>query len=161
MKSTLSAALAALLIVPCAVAGPTASELRRMSPCEWEALFRCGVLACAPCGPTRGTVLYADGALPRIKARLQGVIWKGKTFHADGTFTNRWLGGVAAGTHTVRVEPSWHDGQPCLVIQYPPDARAFGNVRDELRLIAPDTWIGRSYDATTGQSKNWFALHGR
>ncbi|MBL8865248.1 MAG: hypothetical protein JNK93_06755 [Planctomycetia bacterium] len=142
-------------------AGSSAAEIRRSSTCELETLFRCGVLACAPCGPTRGTVLHADGALPRLKARLQGTIWKGKTFHADGTFTNRWLGGITAGTHTVRIEPSWLDGQPCLVLQYPPDARAFPNARDEIRLIGPNTWLGHSYDSATGRTKNWFVLEGR
>jgi hypothetical protein len=157
-------AIAAALVVALAApsfAGPTVGELRRCDTCELESLFRCGVLACAPCGPTRGTVLVADGALPRLKARLQGSIWKGKTFHADGTFTNRWLGGVSAGTHAVRVDPSWRDGLPCLVLQYPPDAKVFANVRDELRLIAPNFWLGVSYDATTGRTKNWFVLDGR
>ncbi len=156
----IAAALILALSVP-SFAGPSVAELRRSSDCELQSLFRCGILACAPCGTARGTVLTADGALPRLKARVQGVLWKGKTFHADGTFTNRWLGGIAAGTHAVRIEPSWLDGLPCLVLQYPPDAKAFANVRDELRLIAPNFWLGHSYDATTGRTKNWFALEGR
>jgi hypothetical protein len=102
-----------------------------------------------------------DGKHPRLKARLQGVVWKGKTFHGDGTFTNRWLGGVHAVSAGVCVEPSWLDGQPCLVMQYAPDAPVFGNVRDELRQIAPDVWLGRSYDAATGHPKNWFVLRGK
>lgn len=157
MKATLTVGLLWAISIP-GIAGPSIAELRRSHVCEWESRFRCGVLASAPCGPTRGTVLYADGTLPRLKARLQGVVWKGKTFNSDGTFTNRWLAGISAGTHTVRIEPSWLDGQLCMVLQYPPDARAFPNVRDELRLIAPGTWLGRSYDATTSEPKNWFVL---
>jgi hypothetical protein len=67
-----------------------------------------------------------------VKATLQGAVWKGKVFHGDGTFTNRWLGGVRAGTATTGVEPSWFDGQPALVVHYPPTAPVFGNTRDEL-----------------------------
>jgi hypothetical protein len=141
--------------------GTSAAAVHEATPCCWEVLFREGTLGCGPLGPTRGTVLYADGKHPRLKARLQGVIWKGKTFHDDGTFINRWLGGVQAVSAAICVEPSWLDGQPCLVMQYAPDARVFGNVRDELRQIGPNMWLGRSYDAPTRQPKNWFVLRGR
>jgi len=157
MKLLLPAVLA---LASLALAGQPAAALHDATPCCYEDLFRQGALGCAPLGPTRGTVLYADGQHPRLKARLQGVVWKGKTFHGDGTFTNRWLGGVHAVSAGVRVEPSWLDGQPCLVMQYAPDAPVFGNVRDELRQIAPDVWLGRSYDVGTGHPKNWFVLRG-
>lgn len=106
-------------------------------------------------------MLYTDGNLPRIKARMQGIAWKGKYFHNDGTFTNRWLGGVQAVSTDTRVEPSWLDGQPCLTMQYAPNAPVFGNIRDELRQIAPDVWLGRSFDAATGCAKNWFVLQAK
>jgi hypothetical protein len=158
---TLLTAVASLALTCPAVAGSRAAALRDGTPCCWEALFRQGTLGCGPHGPTGGTVLYADGKHPRVKARLQGIVWKGKTFHGDGTFTNRWLGGVHAVSADTREEPSWLDGQPCLVMQYPADAAVFGNVRDELRQIGPDEWLGRSYDAATGHPKNWFALRGK
>jgi hypothetical protein len=157
MKATLAAA-AVLVVASPSLAGTPATELRRGTPCDWEALFRQGTADCAPAGPTDGTVLYADGKLPRLKARTQGIAWKGKNFHGDGSFTNRWLGGIQAVSSGVRVEPSRFDGLPCLVMQYAPNAPIFGNVRDELRQIAPDLWLGRSCDATTGQPKNWFVL---
>src|SRR5262249_13268142 len=142
-------------------AGSPAAALRKATPCCWEVLFRQGTLGCGPHGPTRGTVLYGDGKHPRVKARLQGLVWKGKTFHDDGTFTNRWLRGFQAVSADPRVEPSWLDGQPCLAMQYAPNAPVFANVRDELRQIAPDVWLGRSYDAATGHAKNWFVLRGK
>jgi len=157
----LFAAVATLALASRTLAGPPAGSLHEATPCCWESLFRQGALGCGPVGPTRGAVLYADGKHPRLKARLQGIVWKGKTFHGDGTFTNRWLGGVHAVSAGVRVEPSWLDGQPCLVMQYAPDAPVFGNVRDELRQIAPDVWLGRSYDGATGHLKNWFVLCGK
>jgi hypothetical protein len=154
----LVASVAAVVLASPILAGPPAADLREATPCGWEALFRQGGVGCDPLGSTRGTVLYADGKHPLLKARLQGVVWKGKTFHCDGTFTNRWLGGIDAVSAGVCVEPSWLDGQPCFVMQYAPDAAVFGNVRDELREIGPDKWLGRSYDAATGKPKNWFVL---
>lgn len=159
MKQLLAAALALALVSP-ALAGPP--DFRRGTPAGWEALFRDGFPDGGPVGPTRGTVLYADDALiPRLKARLQGTVWKGKTFPGDGTFTNRWVGGITAGTVGTQVEASWVDGQPSLVAQYPPTAPVFGNVRDELRQVAPGVWLGRSYDTTTGAPKNWFVLRAK
>lgn len=160
MRPLLTVATTLALASP-TFAGSPAAALREATPCCWEALFRQGNVDCGPHGPTRGTVLYADGKHPRVKARLQGIVWKGKTFHDDGTFTNRWLGGVQAVSADTRVEPSWLDGQPCLVMQYAPNAPVFGNVRDEVRQIAPDMWLGRSYDAATGHPKNWFVLRGQ
>jgi len=159
MKTLLTAVVALVLASP--FAGRSAAARREATPCCWEALFREGTLGCGPVGPTRGTVLYADGKRPLLKARMQGVVWKGKNFHDDGTFTNRWLGGVQAVSAGTCVEPSWLDGQPCLVMQYSPDARVFGNVRDELRQIGPSEWLGRSFDAPTRQPKNWFVLRGK
>ncbi len=149
-----------LALTPVTVAGAPA-VLHETTPCGWEALFRQGTLGCGPLGSTRGVVLYAHGKHPCLKARLQGLIWKGKTFHGDATFTNRWLGGVHAVSAGVEVEPSWLDGQPCYVMQYASNARVFANVRDELRQIAPDVWLGHSYDAATGHVKNWFVLRGK
>src|SRR5436305_2692824 len=113
MKPLLAAATLALASP--VLAGPPDAALREATPCCWEALFRHGTLGCDPLGPTRGTVLYADGKHPRLRARLQGVVWKGKTFHGDGTLTNRWLGGVQAVSAAAHVEESWLDGRPCLV----------------------------------------------
>lgn len=159
MKPHLASALVIALVSP-TFAGPFA--LRGGTTAEWETLFREGTPDAGPVGPTRGTVLFADDAMfPRMKARLQGVVWKGKRFHGDGTFTNRWVGGITAGTVSTVVEPSWLDGQPSLTANYPPTALVFRNVRDELRQVAPGVWLGRSYDATTGKPKNWFVLEAK
>src|SRR5947208_2210490 len=114
MKS-LVVILATFAFVLPTLAGDPAAALRKSTPCGWEAEFRQGTVGCAPHGSKRGTVLYADGQHPRLSARMQGVVWKGKTFHCDGTFTNRWIGGVRAVSTDIHVEPSWLDGQPCFV----------------------------------------------
>src|SRR5262249_44674660 len=121
MKLLLTVVAALSLALP-ALADPPIAAFRNATPCDWEAQFRHGDLGCGPHGLTRGTVLYAEGKHPRFKARLQGIAWKGKVFHDDGTITNRWLGGMQAVSAATSVEPSWLDDQPCLVIQYAPDA---------------------------------------
>ncbi len=157
MKLFVAAVSALALACPVYCGSPTLIP-HDATPCCWETLFRQAALGSVPLGPTRGTVLYTDGRHPQVKARLQGVVWKGKTFHGDGTLTNRWLGGVQAVSADAHVGTSWLDGQPCLVMQYAPKAAVFGNLRDELREVAPGVWLGHSYDAATGRPKNWFVL---
>jgi hypothetical protein len=135
----------------------TRLELQRGDSCWWDELFRQGTVSGEPVGKTRGTVLSAQGHFPKLKARFQGLLWKGKTFRGDGTFINRWVGFEAV-TATVTIGESWFDGQPCVVMQYAADAPVFGGVRDELREIAPGTWLGRGVDSTTGRVKNYFLL---
>ena len=135
--------------------------LQHGNPWSWDDLFSRGTLDGPPCGKTRGTVLYADGHWPKLKARAQSLLWKGKAFHGDGSFTNRWLGGVQAISATVVVENSWFDGQPCFVMTYPSGTPVFGGLRDEIRCIAPNTWLGRSYDSATSCPKGYFLLQGK
>ncbi len=133
------------------------SAIVKGNPCQWDQLFRSGCTNTTPLGVMRGRVLYVDGKLPRMKARLQNVLWKGKTFHGDGSFINRWPGFEAICAH-VTIEASWHDGQPCFVMMYPKQAPIFGGMRDELREISPGLWLGRSYDSRTCTGKNYFLL---
>lgn len=158
MKSLLASLMILALLPQYIFSGPPTRELRKNTPCGWESLFRNASMGCPPCGPTRGIVLYSVGAFPRVKAHLQGTIWKGKTFYGDATFTNRWLGGITAGSASIHVESSWIDGRECHVIQTDSSALVFRNIRDELRQIAPGLWLGISYDSSTGRMKNWFVL---
>jgi hypothetical protein len=160
MKALL-AVVAALAVACSTLAGPLPAEFRRTTPCGLEELFRQCDLGCAPIGPTHGSVLYANAKHPQFKAHMQGLIWKGKTFHDDDTFTNRWVGGVRAGSTGVRIEPSRVDGQPCFAMQYSANALVFSNTRDELRQLVANQWLGRSCDACTGELKNWFVLRGK
>lgn len=127
---------------PCPLTG---NDLRRMSPAELDAVFATGKTGAAPCGVTRGWVIHeCEAKLPRVRAGMSNLIWKGKVFHEDGAFVNRWCG-VRAVWAKVTLGISWYDGQPCFVVDYPPDAPLFGNDRDELREVAPGLFLGRAY----------------
>jgi hypothetical protein len=80
-----------------------------------------------------------------MKTRMTNRVWKGKYFEEDGSFTNQWLGFRALHSHTCE-GLSWLDGQPCVILEYPPDTPVFGNTRDEVREIAPGLWLGMWYD---------------
>lgn len=151
------ALFAILVLAPLAHAQPTDRRaLQRGTPCSWDATFRTGA-AVVPCGKTEGTVLYSEGKLPKLKAHLQGVPWRGKNFRGDGTMINRWPGFEAV-TATVSTEASWFDGLPCVVMQYAANAPIFPGIRDEIREVSPGVWLGRSYDGASGTLKGYFSL---
>lgn len=122
------------------------SDLKRLSECELTQLFENAKPGEIPLGFARGEVLLkTDARLPRLRARLESSAWKGKHFDADGEFINQWPGFKALrGKSELGV--SWHDGKPCLVLDYPPGTPLFGNTRDELREIAPGLYLARLYD---------------
>jgi hypothetical protein len=125
----------------------TPADLTRLNRCQLDALFVQGKLGSPPCGAGRGKVLLVvDARMPRVRARLMGTVWKGKFFHPGSlTITNQWCGFKAVDA-PVTVGPSWADGAPCFVLDYPTTAKVFGNTRDELREIGEGIFLGRFYE---------------
>jgi hypothetical protein len=151
------------LTVPATVMadGPclTPHGLAQLDRDQLDAIFAAGTAGESPTGIGRGRILLrVDGRMPRVRARLQGLVWKGKVFQPDGTFVNQWAGFRAIASR-VEVGPSWYDGRPCLVLEYPPGTPIFGNARDELREVSPGLWLGRFYAVCpSGKLEGYFAL---
>lgn len=151
--------LSVLSVAAVGKAGDGGRDYYRLSPDEYAALFAAGDGTGAPVGAYRARVVWFEAAKsPRVRGRLQSVLFRGKTFACDGSFTNRFLGGLNLLPSHGRPEASWADGGPAYVLDYPPKYPLFGSYRDELRLIAPDVWLGRVWDRTTGGSVAWFVL---
>jgi hypothetical protein len=126
--------------------GTTLCQLRRMSACELEQLFAGAEVGEPPCGCYRGHILlYLDKKWPRLRARADGAIWRGKCFHGDGSFINQFPGFRALASHG-GVGPSWLDGRPCLVLEYPSGTPLFGNNRDEIRQVGCGLYLVRLYE---------------
>lgn len=139
--------------------GLSMCDLKRMSECELTRLFEEAKPGPIPQGYAAGQVLLmTDARLPRLKARLSSSVWKGKTFDADGGFINQWPGFQALRGHA-QLGESWHDGKPCLVLDYPPNTPLFGNTRDELREVAPGLYLARLYErCPCPRFKGYFAI---
>src|ERR1043166_7481753 len=124
----------------------TLCELKKMSECELTRLFEEAKPGEIPVGRARGQVLLmTDARCPRLRARLASTAWKGKTFECDGEFINQWPGFKAL-RGKAEMGESWHDGKPCLVLDYPSNTPVFGNTRDEMREIAPGLYLARLYE---------------
>ena len=141
-------------------AGQDALTRRGADPAALGALFRAGSAFPVPPGVYKGTVLWVDDAkLPKLRARLQSGVWKGKHFTGGDQFINRFPGGVEAIRAAGRMETSWTDGTPAYVLDYAPGSPLFGPNRDELREVSPGVWLGRVWNRQTpGRGGSWFVL---
>lgn len=124
-------------------------QLLEKSDAELDALFQQSPAGPIPDGPANGTAIVAnDTKLAGIIADLiNGFAWQGKTFDAQhGTLRNRvGVLGLDAIVAQVYYGPSLLDGKECIVLDYSNTSIVADRVRDEIRLIAPDTYLGRVY----------------
>jgi hypothetical protein len=129
------------------IAGPTClDDLARLGPCELQCLFTQAEIGHPLVGTARGRLLYLTDKMPRIKVRMANSVWRGKTADEDGSFSNRWVGGINwIDSHYV-VGPSWVDGKPAIIMEYPAGTRLFWNMHDELREVAPGLYMGPVYE---------------
>jgi hypothetical protein len=73
--------------------------------------------------------------------------WQGKVFDAEkGVLKNRISAfGVEAIIAKVYQEPSWMDGNPCIVLDYSQTSLVAQRIRDEIRLIDSGFYLGKVY----------------
>ena len=73
--------------------------------------------------------------------------WQGKTFDAKrGVLRNRILPiGLNAIVATVYKDKSWFDGKECIVLDYSDTSLVAHWIRDEIRCVAPNFYLGRVY----------------
>jgi hypothetical protein len=120
--------------------------LKKMSLHELDCLFENAGPGAMPQGAGHGQVLLLTKARhPKLAARLANGLWKGKHVEDDGSFVNQFPGFRALHGHC-QPGTSWHDEKPCFVLDYPPGTPLFGNLRDEMREIAPGLYLARLYE---------------
>lgn len=114
-------------------------QLKNMTPCELECLYRESGPGEMPCGFLSGTALRKHGS------KASALLWKGKVFCGDG-MVNRWCGHRQAVHARVACEPSWLDGKPSIIMDYRGVSPVvWKNVRDEIRQVGPGLYLGIMY----------------
>jgi hypothetical protein len=126
-----------------------ANQLLAMSQKELDDLFRASPAGPIPNGEAKGTAIIAPGtkySLP-IAEVINHFGWQGKVFDADkGVLKNRILAfGVEAIIARVYKGPSWLDNKECIVLDYSETSLIAHYVRDEIRLIGPNFYLGKVY----------------
>jgi hypothetical protein len=125
------------------------AQLLKMSFEQLDELFGKSPSGPIPNGPAEGTAIIAPGtAFSDEIARIINIFaWRGKEFDAEhGTLTNRLTAiGLNAIVAQVYKEASWFDQKECIVLDYSKTSLVAQWIRDEIRLIGPDFYLGRVY----------------
>jgi hypothetical protein len=124
-------------------------QLLSMSQKELDDLFCASEAGPIPDGEADGSVIIAPGTAisPEIEKFLHIFAWKGKVFDSKaGRLVNR-IGPLDL--HLVAAEvykaPSWLDDKECIVLDYSKTSLVAHWVRDEIRLISPNFYLGKVY----------------
>ena len=126
-----------------------ADDLLKMSQAQLDALFERSQPGPIPDGQAKGTAIIAPGTtFSKENAEfIRLFVWEGKTFDsAHGVLSNRLLGlGLNAIIAEVYKDKSWLDGQECIVLDYSKTSTVAHRIRDEIRLIDPNNYLGVVY----------------
>ena len=124
-------------------------QLLQMSNEQLDQLFSSSPAGDIPDGAAKGTAIIAPGT--RFSAEIAEMInlfaWQGKTFDAKrGVLRNRiLLLGLNAIVATVYKGPSWLDNKDCIVLDYSETSLVARWIRDEIRCVSPNFYLGRVY----------------
>jgi hypothetical protein len=117
-----------------------------MTKSELDELFRASAAGPIPEGDTDGTVIANPGTfLAKLNAKAAHLVaWQGKVFSpASEDLKNK-----ITPFHMQRIraqvykEPSWVDGQECIVLDYSKTSKAARYIRDEIREVSPGVYLG-------------------
>ena len=112
-------------------------------------MFRAAPAGPIPDGPAKGTAIIAAGTVftPGLAEAVSLFVWQGKTFDGKhGTLRNRILAfGLNAIVAEVYKGPSQFDGKECIILDYSKTSTIAMWIRDEIRLIAPNMYLGLVY----------------
>ena len=126
-----------------------AAQLLAMSQAQLDDLFRASPAGDIPNGPAKGTAIIAPGTkFSEPTAQIINLIgWQGKVFDsAKGLLKNKILAfGFEAIVARVYKGPSWLDNKECIVLDYSDTSIVAQYIRDEIRLISPNFYLGVVY----------------
>jgi hypothetical protein len=123
--------------------------LLKLSNSQLDDLFSKAESGPIPDGQAKGTAIVAAGTTftPEVAEAVSVFVWQGKTFDGPhGVLRNRiTVLGVNAIVAEVYKGPSLLDGKECIVLDYSKTSLLAKWIRDEIRLVAPNLYLGRVY----------------
>jgi hypothetical protein len=124
-------------------------QLLQMTSQQLDQLFSSSPAGDIPNGAAKGTAIIASDTSfsAEIAEFVNLFVWQGKTFDAQrGVLRNRILPiGLDAIVATVYKGPSWLDTKDCIVLDYSNTSLVAHWIRDEIRLIDTNFYLGRVY----------------
>jgi len=127
----------------------TVDQLLGMTQAELDALFTASEAGPIPNGEAHGTAIIGPGTkFSRESASfINHFAWQGKVFDGKmGLLKNKILPfGLNAIVARVYKAPSWLDGKECIVLDYSETSIVAQWIRDEIRQIQPNFYLGKVY----------------
>lgn len=127
----------------------TASEMLKMSQAQLDELFSGSPVGEIPSGEAKGTAIVAPGTTytQDIANFINHFAWQGKVFDpSKGVLRNKISPfGLNAIIAKVYKGPSWMDKKECIVLDYSDTSLIAHWIRDEIREVAPRTYLGKVY----------------
>jgi hypothetical protein len=127
----------------------TLHDLTTMSQTELDDLFRRAPMGETPDGDAQGTAIVAPGTEVEwpVLTLARWLAWQGKVFYRPQGYLFNKVGPL--GFHLVKarvyVAPSWFDIRPAIILDYSKTSLIAHKVRDEIREVAPGTFLGIVY----------------
>jgi hypothetical protein len=125
------------------------AALAAMNRGKLEEVFRNGSATRIPTGEATGTALMLPGSrLDGVLARATRLFaWQGKAVDSSGKhLVNRVTPfGLRTVAADVYIGPSRLDGKDAIILDYSKTSLVARMVRDELREVAPATYLGFAY----------------
>jgi hypothetical protein len=127
----------------------TVSEMLKMSQAQLDDLFEQSPAGNIPNGEAKGTAIVAPGTTytQNIADFVSHFAWQGKVFDpSKGVLRNKILPfGLNAIIAKVYKGPSWLDNKECIVLDYSETSLLAHWIRDEIREVAPNVYLGKVY----------------
>ena len=127
----------------------TVPEMLKMSQTQLDDLFTESPVGEIPKGEAKGTAIVAPGTTytQDIANFINHFAWQGKVFDpTKGVLRNKILFfGLNAIIAKVHKDSSWMDKKECIVLDYSETSLLAHWVRDEIREVAPRTYLGKVY----------------
>jgi hypothetical protein len=125
------------------------AEMLKMSQQQLDDLFTQSPTGEIQNGEAKGTAIIAPGTTytQDMANFVNHFAWQGKIFDpAKGILRNKILPfGLNAIIAKVYKGPSWLDGKECIVLDYSETSLVAHWIRDEIREVAPNIYLGKVY----------------
>ena len=124
----------------------TEATLMRLGNLLLDEVFRASPPGPIPKGKLRGTVLAFPGtrAVKPIAMLARALMWQGKVVDSEQASLKNLVSPLRLQSikATLSAAESWVDGDPIVLIDYSRTSRVAHMVRDEIRLVGPDLYLG-------------------
>ncbi|KAI9769488.1 MAG: hypothetical protein M1840_003965 [Geoglossum simile] len=122
------------------------AKLLAMSASQLDDVFKNGSPKPVPNGPAKGTAIIAPGSpyTPEVAEFVSIFVWKGKTFNKEKMVLVNEISALSLNAILAKITigPSWIDGKECIILDYSQTSLVAHWVRDEIRLVAPNLYLG-------------------